>query len=471
MTHHYLKVPDAVSMTRNPICIRVATDYGPFVRQTMALYRVRGYSTEKLYEEMRYSSPDPSLSHIFTNAAPTSFDFAEVIDAELSAEVPPAPGGDYAVPNAAGQFLHFSAEEATDDVLVATITGASAASPAGFTFDIGKWYRLEAEYLPEYAEATNELTDLSGNSAAIFEPSKTVMAWGRLHFPMRAEYAFDTIRTYINGWEIKVYEMPPSRVFTALKGGWDWRRFPSRASTLPTGTQLLTAMPLQRHFRLGQMAWLAFLAPGNSTYYRQHTIHYDDGTSSSPSTASLGFIYEHAVMAVDISDAALGYSLASPGRRIVRISVRIYQLGGMDHTIELMPGYADAPFMREFHYTNAAGGSDWIIASGKGQASEEYGSAEYRRYAPAGYGVQDGRQYGTLKARPRQSFTASIGYRSREERDAAKGILEAERAFIREGALLVPITVEGGSFPDPPDGDHRHTFSFSYSYAFDKLGL
>jgi hypothetical protein len=271
--------------------------------------------------------------------------------------------------------------------------------------------------------------------------------------------------------EIKVYTIT-DRTFYALKGGWDFRQFPDRATLLPAGRQLLSTMPGVRTWHIGQKAWLGLLPPEQATFSLNATVYYTDGTSAAISAASLGVLEKYAPILVDISNDGRGYSTLNPSKEISKVLATISAPSiSFSASVVLVASHGHAPFRREFHFTNSLGGADWLIAYGKGQASEEHSIEEYEQYLPLGYSLQENPQYSAVRRRPRQSFAVSSGYRSKEEREAAKEILHAEKAYIREGDLFVPIILEGGTVQDEPDGDYRHKLSFSYRYAFDKLSL
>lgn len=145
--------------------------------------------------------------------------------------------------------------------------------------------------------------------------------------------------------------------------------------------------------------------------------------------------------------------------------------------VRLERAYEGLPFLREFHFGNMLGGLDNFIAYGKFQREEQLQSTDSKRFLDYDYPARAEnlkplqRQFNKHNVLSRVQMTAELGYRTEEEREAAKAIFYSEFAFERRDGKYLPINITSKKAKLNPDGDYRYALQFTYQYAFENHGL
>jgi len=134
--------------------------------------------------------------------------------------------------------------------------------------------------------------------------------------------------------------------------------------------------------------------------------------------------------------------------------------------IELVKAYENYPFIREFYFGNSLGGFDSLISYGKAQRTQTYSALQARKYVAYDADLSQG-SYSRHQVESRVAYQVNAGYRTWEEREAAKELLAAAVAFEKVKGKYYPIIIESNQIQDEKEGDHRYTLLFNYRYAFD----
>ncbi|MGB0521435.1 MAG: hypothetical protein ACPGJS_00675 [Flammeovirgaceae bacterium] len=229
-----------------------------------------------------------------------------------------------------------------------------------------------------------------------------------------------------------------------------------------SGNQLLSLRPAVRSFLPGQKEWLWLLPnASNQAITVDYTVTTGDGNIKVGDPLNFGSTEKYLPIAIPlqvISD--LEYALDS--------NLQSIQLQVLDQELVLQNTFEGLPHVREFHFENTLGGFDSLITYGKAQLTENFTAQTARNYTafPA-----MNREYARHNVEAKQTIRVNMGYRSLEEREAAKALLHAQLAFERVNDQSWPILITSTRIQDEKDGEYRYNLQFDYQYAFDTTPL
>lgn len=246
----------------------------------------------------------------------------------------------------------------------------------------------------------------------------------------------------------------------ALKAAQHFMHFDQ--NSLPfNGNKLLSLKPASRSFMPGQNDWI-WLLPQQSgqPIALNYTVSLGDGSFKD---GSFNFGTTEKFLPVGIplhSVFELEYSL-DPNLKAIRIQL-------LDQELELLPDFQDLPYTREFYFSNPLGGFDSLLSYGKAQQTESFSAQMARNYT--GFNAIQG-QLSRHNVEAKKSVRLNVGYRSLQDREAAKALLYAQLAFEKVNGQFWPIISTSSRIQDEKDGDFRYTLQFDYDYAFNHSPL
>ena len=224
-----------------------------------------------------------------------------------------------------------------------------------------------------------------------------------------------------------------------------------------TGTTLLSLKPSSRTFFPNQKDWL-WLLPFEDAWL---DVSFDTGNYTD--TISFGEAKQYLPVGIPLHEVVSKAMRADPDWQVIKLEV-------LGKKLSLERAYEDLPYIREFHFENCLGGFDSLITYGKGQQTENISFTEAEKYLAHTDTYQEGEflRYGITS---RKSYKLTIGYRHLEEREAARAILYAAKAFERLNDKFLPLIITSQNVQTEKDGINRYTLAFEYKYAFNHSPL
>ncbi len=254
-----------------------------------------------------------------------------------------------------------------------------------------------------------------------------------------------------------------ANIHFALLGGFSHIDFPykdlSPVQILPNNKQFLSTLPYLV-MDLLQQAFVTYMPLADANEVKcVINIRYDDN-STATKDIFIGDTFQYQPIMIPISEAAQGYKLLNPTKKIVQLSLTI-DLQVID--IQVVDNEY-LHYLNELHFSNSLGGFDSIQLTGIAEQSLEAEKQSFEHYLPYNYNLNQ-RQTNSYNQSQKQSGKLRSGFleKSYYEKIIAE-LLISKEVFLRiDSNRFLPVNITTKKMKTLVSDDFLYSFEFDYT--------
>jgi hypothetical protein len=273
--------------------------------------------------------------------------------------------------------------------------------------------------------------------------------------------------SYTQVLENSVYEelewTDDTNIHFALLGGFSHIDFPYKdLQILPNNRQFLTTLPYLV-MDLLQQAFVAYMPFADAVDVNcVVNIRYSDNTTATKNIF-IGDVLQYQPVLIPISEAAQGYTLLNPSKKIVQLTL-VIDLQVLDIQV-LDNEYLH--YRNELHFSNSLGGFDSLQLTGIAEQNLEADKDIFEHYLPYNYTLNH-RKVNTYNHSQKQTGKLRSGFLEKSYYEKiVEELLVSKEVFLRiDQNRFLPINITTKKMKTLVSDDFLYSFEFDYVIAF-----